>query len=96
MITLALEWTLPAVLQLDIQALTNGIIALATKCGAAAIGPAYFHVTHPSTHPSTANNVAIVAAAFKLRCCTKIAEMIPNVRFRPPIHWTKPDAKVLS
>ena len=82
--------------QLAIQALTKGITAAAPKCGNAAPIPACLQVTHPSTHPSTANNVAIVAAAFKSLLETKIAEMMPNVRLRPPMHCTKPEAKVLS
>ena len=82
--------------QLAIQALTKGITAAAPKCGKAAPIPAYLQVTHPSTHPSTANNVAIVAAAFRSLLATKIAEMMPNVRLRPPMHCTKPEAKVSS
>lgn len=53
--------------QLDIQALINGTIAEATKCGAAAIteASAYLYVTSPSTTPSIAVIVAIVATARK-------------------------------
>jgi hypothetical protein len=80
----------------DIHADTHGITAAAPKCGAAAPRPAYFHVTHPSTHPSRASIVAIVAAALRSRFKTKMALMMPNARLRPPMHCTKPEAKVLS
>lgn len=72
------------------------MIAAAPKCGAAATIPAYLYVTHPSTIPSTASIVAIVAAALQSFRDTKIAEISPKVKFLPPIHWTNPAAKVLS
>ncbi|KAJ8114904.1 hypothetical protein OPT61_g3327 [Boeremia exigua] len=81
----------------DIQAQRNGIKAAALKCGTADPTPAYTHETgQSSTHPSSASTVASVAAAFKSRRPTKMAEMVTRARLRAPMHYTKPEAMVWS